>query len=112
VVHLAVLVGRTEPVFPDVCEPDEDLDVDLDAEFLDENGVSRWWATAPPTETRRVRTRAAELIAAGVGRRRLSKELGVSEYEARQLLQRTRSPQPEDGDEPSSVDHEIQEDRR
>jgi hypothetical protein len=28
----------------------------------------------------------AELIAAGVGRRRLSRELGVSEYEARQLL--------------------------
>ena len=34
--------------------------------------------------------RAAVLIAAGAGRRRLSRELGVTEYEARQLLTQTR----------------------
>jgi hypothetical protein len=104
VVHLAVLVGRTEALLPAV----EDPDVDMDAEFLDENGVSRWWATAPPTG--RERDRAAELIAAGVGRRRLSRELGMSEYEARQLLERTRTQQQE-GDEPSSVEREITEDK-
>lgn len=88
VVHLAVLVGRHEPVTPDTGDVDEG---DLDAEFLDESGVSRWWATAPPTRSRR--DRAAELIAAGVGRRRLSRELGMSEYEARQLLERSRTQQ-------------------
>jgi hypothetical protein len=35
--------------------------------------------------------RAAELIAEGVGRRRLARELGVSEYEARQLMQERRN---------------------
>ena len=34
--------------------------------------------------------RAAALIAAGAGRRRLSRELGVTEYEARRLLDRAR----------------------
>jgi hypothetical protein len=34
--------------------------------------------------------RAAALIAAGAGRRRLSRELGLTEYEARRLLDRTR----------------------
>lgn len=34
--------------------------------------------------------RAAVLIAAGAGRRRLSRELGVTEYEARRLLERAR----------------------
>ena len=35
--------------------------------------------------------RAAELLAEGIGRRRLAKELGVSEYEARQLMQERRN---------------------
>jgi hypothetical protein len=42
--------------------------------------------TAGPDDT----DRAAELIAAGAGRRRLSRELGVTEYEARRLLERAR----------------------
>ena len=35
--------------------------------------------------------RAAELLAEGIGRRRLARELGVSEYEARQLMQGHRN---------------------
>jgi hypothetical protein len=56
VVHLAVLVGRPVPPAADPAPGDGEPD------------------------------RAAELIAAGAGRRRLSRELGVSEYEARRLL--------------------------
>lgn len=61
VVHLAVLVGRpAETALP----PDVD-------------------GQDPPD-------RAVELIAEGAGRRRLSRELDISEYEARQLLARSR----------------------
>lgn len=74
VVHLAVLVGRPQPVVEDV--PDE--------EPLDEHD---WWESALPVAD----DRATELITAGVGRRRLSRELGVSEYQARQLLDRARN---------------------
>jgi hypothetical protein len=62
VVHLAVLVGR----------PTKTTD------------------EAAPTSTAND-VRAAELIAAGAGRRRLSRELGVTEHEARQLLHRNRA---------------------
>ena len=65
VVHLAVLVGRVDDVH--VPEPDN---------------------STPPTE------RVGDLIAAGAGRRRLARELGISEYEARQLLDRTRTEPP------------------
>lgn len=74
VVHLAVLVGRPQPAVDD--EPDE--------EPFDERD---WWEDAPPAQD----DRAIELITAGVGRRRLSRELGVSEYQARQLLDRARN---------------------
>ncbi|MGD9525199.1 DUF2637 domain-containing protein [Pseudonocardia sp.] len=77
VVHLAVLVGRPRPVVED--EQDEEL--------LDERD---WWATAPPAGDT-TEDRASELITAGAGRRRLSRELGVSEYQARQLLDRARN---------------------
>jgi hypothetical protein len=40
--------------------------------------------------------RATELIAAGVGRRRLARELDISEHEARQLLTQARTPEPTD----------------
>lgn len=62
VVHLAVLVGR-----------------------VDEDGAPESEDPTQPTE------RVGELIAAGAGRRRLARELGISEYEARQLLDRTRT---------------------
>ncbi|MDN5856017.1 MAG: hypothetical protein L0K86_24890, partial [Actinomycetia bacterium] len=95
VVHLAVLVGRPEPavVDPDAAPDagDEPIGYELTAEAyaagsLDEHGLSRRWETAPPT-----RDRATELIAGGAGRRRLSRELGVTEYEARRLLDRHRT---------------------
>jgi hypothetical protein len=65
VVHLAVLVGREPSTAAEAtAEPDVDDD------------------------------RAAELIAAGAGRRRISRELGVSEYEARRLIDRARATTP------------------
>lgn len=97
VVHLAVLVGRPDPEPPAGGEPvlwvhDESADVHaviesaVKAGRLDEHGLSRLWDQAPtPTQ------RAAALIAEGAGRRRLARELGVSEYEARQLIDQTRS---------------------
>jgi hypothetical protein len=65
VVHLAVLVGR-EPSARTEATAEPDVDDD----------------------------RAAELIAAGAGRRRISRELGVSEYEARRLIDRARTTTP------------------
>jgi hypothetical protein len=91
VVHLAVLVGRTEPKRGEEPAGDECYDEPPTEEWLDENGLSKWWEDAPPATPRPGDgDRAAALIAAGVGRRRLSRELGMSEYEARQLLSRTR----------------------
>jgi hypothetical protein len=94
-----VLVKRPVPTREDLGV--EDADDDYDCGFLDENGVSRWWADAPPAGTER--DRVAELIAAGIGRRRLSQELGMSEYEARQLLERARS---QNSDSEPNGDHE------
>ena len=91
VVHLAVLVGRPAPVSTGLDDiGPEHVEGEPASEFLDESGVSRWWDSAPLAVAPSGRDRAAELIAAGVGRRRLSRELGMSEYEARQLLERTR----------------------
>jgi hypothetical protein len=93
VVHLAVLVGRPEPVVEP--GPDEEpIPYELtaaayEAGTLDEHDLSRLWEVAPPARSEG--ERAAELIAQGVGRRRLSRELGVTEYEARQLLARSRA---------------------
>jgi hypothetical protein len=88
VVHLAVLVGRPGPVLPPEPAPDEPV---LDDGLLDEYGTSRFWADAPPVSEPDGADRAAVLISAGMGRRRLARELGMSEYEARQLLEQTRS---------------------
>jgi hypothetical protein len=84
VVHLAVLVGRPLAVQP--VDPEDEAD----RGFPDEDDIERWWATATPVQRAPGDDRARKLIEAGVGRRRLSRELGVSEYEARQLLERTR----------------------
>lgn len=90
VVHLAVLVGRPEPastVRPDL---DESIPYQLAGAYehglIDEHGRSRHWDDAPAAQDR-----ATELIAAGVGRRRLSRELEITEYEARRLIARTRN---------------------
>lgn len=74
VVHLAVLVGRPDPI------------------GLDDEADTCTGATAGlPVADRTDRGgRAAELIAAGAGRRRLARELGMTEYEARRLLTRSR----------------------
>jgi hypothetical protein len=77
VVHLAVLVGRPAPMVELLDEDDEPID---------------WWSNAPRAEqcpddsTLSVGDRVAELIASGVGRRRLARELRISEHEARGLL--------------------------
>lgn len=81
VVHLAVLARR--PAAVPVLEEDLD-DNDEEAE-----PPRDWWATAPAAETDRV----GELIAAGVGRRRLARELAISEHAARELLDERRNGQ-------------------
>lgn len=96
--HLAVLVGRaTLTVEDSPVDPVEADDADREwAELLDEHGLSRLWETAPPAGAEAGEAgdaldgRAAALIADGAGRRRLARELGVSEHEARQLLARHR----------------------
>ncbi|GAA1843910.1 hypothetical protein GCM10009836_24110 [Pseudonocardia ailaonensis] len=80
VVHLAVLVGRSVPT-PEMPEVDQDLH---------DQGMT-WWDSASPAEPE-PSDRAAALIADGIGRRRLAKELGVTEHEARQLLAASRQP--------------------
>lgn len=101
VVHLLVLVGRadvpahTEPVVED--KPTEELPP------LEDNGLSLWWRDAPkatplpaPEPVRKPSRpaapppdvdldRARELVADGAGRVRLQNELGLSEYQAREL---------------------------
>ncbi len=101
VVHLAVLVGRpaSDPDPGDHVSGDEAhvsigyelTGQALDAGLLDEQGLSRRWNDALPAAGADTSDgRAAELIAAGAGRRRLARELDISEYEARRLLRRTR----------------------
>lgn len=88
VVHLAVLVGRLEPA-PALDDSDAE-DAELDGAAFDDDGLSRLWADAPPAAGQNGVDRAELLISAGVGRRRLARELGMSEYEARQLLAQSR----------------------
>jgi hypothetical protein len=83
VVHLAVLVGR-----PPGSSAGTDAATQLTGS-LDGRGISRLRDDPAPAEPS-PGDRAAELIASGAGRRRLSRELGISEYEARRLLERAR----------------------
>ena len=101
-VHLAVLVGRhdeNEPDLPVTRDERTDTTPDIEPPSADPVAVVDQIAAgraepqtgltdgcAEPDD----RDRAAALIAAGAGRRRLSRELGVTEYEARRLLDRTR----------------------
>ena len=106
-VHLAVLVGR--PALPaEEQHVDDEPAVDAvsdgtvsrsepeeTAEPFDEHSLPWNWKPTLPVSARpdvepAEADRAAELIAAGAGRRRLSRELGVTEYEARRLLERAR----------------------
>ncbi len=120
-VHLAVLVGHIErdddrPDLNDepipyqlVHDHDHDHDHDPDPDpddvdvdevgALDGRGLSRRWADAPPAlAPAGTSDRAAELIAAGAGRRRLSRELDITEYEARRLLEAARPATPSPAD--------------
>ncbi|MCW2900392.1 MAG: hypothetical protein JWO67_2657 [Streptosporangiaceae bacterium] len=89
VVHLAVLVGRPD----DAALPPEADDADADLGLLDEHGLSRLWEHAPAAEPT-PQDRAAALIAEGAGRRRLSRELDITEYEARRLIAHRREAEP------------------
>lgn len=77
VVHLAVLASqaRTEP---SVSAADEF------GELGEGDDTPDLWATAPYADT--PSGRAAELLAAGAGRRKLAAELGVTEHEARKII--------------------------
>jgi hypothetical protein len=95
VVHLAVLVGR--PVSPPLEDPGpaDPTVAAVEADTLDEHGLSRRWDDASPTAPP---DRATELVAAGMGRRRLSRELDISEYEGRRLIEAARpTPSPSSG---------------
>jgi hypothetical protein len=92
VVHLAVLVGRPadhradHSGRPDPAEPAR-LAVGSGADRPGETSTSAGDDPAPAAGGHR----AAELIARGIGRRRLARELDISEYEARQLLANART---------------------
>lgn len=100
VVHLATLTANVTPgrPMPAASFPDPgktlagqvDAGINLDS---DEKGV----ATTDPPGVGTSNGRAGELIADGAGRRRLARELGMSEYEARRLLNGHRN-----GDKASS----------
>lgn len=99
VVHLAVL-ATSRPAETDVearAEVTGHQDYP-DPGAVDDHGLSWAWATAPPAtdrvgdeEAASPSMRAAELIAAGAGRRRLARELDISEHQARELLAATRN---------------------
>ena len=100
VVHLAVLVGRTDRHGEEAPIAYTITREAYEADLLTEDGLSHLWDDAPPAafdeNPDREPDRAAALIAAGVGRRRLSRELDITEYEARRLLAdaRTTNPSP------------------
>lgn len=75
-VHLAVGLGGH-------IEPAASAADGLDELGGDEN-TPDWWADAPFADT--PGGRAAELLASGVGRRKLAAELGVTEHEARKII--------------------------
>lgn len=98
-VHLAVLVSRTESARSpaDLTALDKQADEHTDAQATStesppatESADGCPWDTTPPLAPPDDDERVTALIAAGVGRRRLARELGVTEHEARRLLDRTR----------------------
>jgi hypothetical protein len=91
VVHLAVLVGRSEPatvvlpISPTVEEAGPPADTPAEPPAVALHSVPS------PTPGDEAGDRVAELIAAGAGRRRLMKECGLTEHEARTALERKRN---------------------
>jgi hypothetical protein len=99
-VHLAVLVGHDDPGDdqPDLDDEPIPYQLTVDLDTLDGHGLSHRWDDAPTAAPERAPDRAAELIAAGAGRRRLSRELDITEYEARRLLEAARPATPSPAD--------------
>ena len=99
-VHLAVLVGHGDPDDDRPDLDDEPIPYQLtdDPDALDGHGLSHRWDDAPAAAPEPAPDRAAELIAAGAGRRRLSRELDITEYEARRLLEAARPATPSPAD--------------
>lgn len=97
-VHLAVLVGRHDENRPDLDDEPIPYQLTYDPEALDGHGLSHRWDDAPAAAPEPAPDRAAELIAAGAGRRRLSRELDITEYEARRLLEAARPATPSPAD--------------
>jgi hypothetical protein len=66
----------------------EQLDDGWEIEHREEQDLHAWLAPAPAETPAPAPAgdRVGELLAAGAGRRKLSRELGISEHEARQLL--------------------------
>ncbi|MFC5997094.1 DUF2637 domain-containing protein [Pseudonocardia hispaniensis] len=107
-VHLAVLVGRASPaiteesVMPDrtdipiwhpVHAPVPAMPAETEAERDVASAAARTLSVVPSAGDEQgddLDGRAAALVAAGAGRRRLARELAISEHEARQLLARLR----------------------
>lgn len=90
VVHLAVLAAQGSTA--GAALPVEAFDDPAEGgDARDEDGLSRLWADAPPAGDPPGDDRAAELIAAGVGRRTLARELGIPESRARALLAESRN---------------------
>ncbi|MBP2370679.1 DUF2637 domain-containing protein [Pseudonocardia parietis] len=101
-VHLAVLVGRApqETAGPPV---DADPIVIRHLDEVDEVDLPPdWWVDALDADEQEqlaadpAADPAAELIAAGAGRRRLSRELGITEHAARELLATRRNGHPQE----------------
>lgn len=90
VVHLAVLVGRDESTQADEPIPYQLTRHAIDAAAPDRTGTEDRGEPAGEPDP------VSALIAAGAGRRRLSRELGVTEHEARRLLAAARTATPSD----------------
>ncbi len=94
VVHLAVLVGRhggTDATLRGLVG-DQAADAACVVPVADDARAEPGSPddTAPAAGTAAAADAAAELIAAGAGRRRLARELAITEHEARRLLDRSR----------------------
>lgn len=86
-VHLVVLVGR--PPTPVDEQPAEATPMPADRETAPAVAPEPPAApTLPPVPP--IPLKAAELVASGAGRRRVARELGVTEHEARSLIARHR----------------------
>jgi hypothetical protein len=79
VVHLAVLAGRAGPAAAPIV-----------VRQYDEVPLPPADDPAGEDEPTDERSTVADLVAAGLGRRRIAKELGISEHEARELIARHR----------------------